>query len=514
MFRAVAASAGAAALLVAGMPAVATAGPQACDSRVNNTVDKLLECVTVNGVREHQMALQAIADANNGTRVSGSPGYDQSVDYVVERLRAAGYEPEVQEFDFQTFVTLSPTVLEQVAPPPAGPVTNSVMSYSGSGDVTAPVSALPAPPADATPGCEAGDFAGFPAGSIALISRGACTFALKASNAFSAGAVGVVIYNNIPGTLNGTLGNGFALDIPVTSVAQDVGQQLATTPGLVMRLKADTFRGIATASNVLAETAGGDPDNVVMVGAHLDSVNAGPGIQDNGSGSAAVLEVAEEMAKVTPRNKVRFAWWGAEESGLVGSTRYVDTLPEEQLEQIALYLNFDMIASPNHVFFIYDGDDSDDEGAGPGPDGSAQIEDTFERYYTDRSIPFLGTDFSGRSDYGPFIAVGIPSGGLFTGAEGIKTPEQASIWGGVAGEQYDQCYHLACDTYDNVSIEALDVNSDAVAYATLQYAMSTEDINGISGKGNFSPADPMAPSGSSSSRQGGLHDHHHELDES
>ncbi len=147
-------------------------------------------------------------------------------------------------------------------------------------------------------GCNASDFAGFPAGNIALISRGACTFALKATNAFNAGAVGVVIYNNVPGTLNGTLSSTFTLDISVTAVTQDVGQQLAATPGLVMRLKTDTFRGIATTSNVIAESTYGDPDNVVMVGAHLDSVNAGPGIQDNGSGSAAILEVALQMKKV------------------------------------------------------------------------------------------------------------------------------------------------------------------------------------------------------------------------
>ena len=99
--------------------------------------------------------------------------------------------------------------------------------------------------------------------------------------------------------------------------------------------------------------------------------------------------------------------------------------------------------------------------------------------------PFKGTDFSGRSDYGPFIAVGIPAGGLFTGAEGIKTPEEVDLWGGTAGEQYDPCYHLACDTFDNINLFAFDVNSDAVAAATLQFAMNTEVINGIKGKGNF-----------------------------
>lgn len=463
----------------------AMAGPESCDTRVNNTHAKLLECVTLEGVREHQAAFQAIADANNGIRTSGTPGYDASVDYVVSQMTSYGYNVTVQEFEFQTFISLTPSILEQVAPAPGGPIENNIFSYSGSGDVTADVTVLAAPPTDATPGCEAADFAGFPAGNIALISRGACTFALKATNAYDAGAVGVVIYNNAPGVINGTLGNGFTLDLPVTSVTQAVGQQLAATSGLVLRLKTETFRGIATTYNVLAESQEGDPDNVVMAGAHLDSVNAGPGINDNGSGSAAILEVAKQMAKVNPRNKVRFAWWGAEESGLVGSIYYVNNLSQAEQDKIALYLNFDMVGSPNHVFFIYDGDDSDAEGAGPGPGGSAEIEKTFERYFDSVGIPFKGTDFSGRSDYGPFIAVGIPSGGLFTGAEGIKTADEVALWGGTAGEQYDPCYHLACDTFANNNDFALDTNSDAIAYAVLQYAMNTADVNGKRGKGNF-----------------------------
>jgi aminopeptidase Y len=252
-----------------------------------------------------------------------------------------------------------------------------------------------------------------------------------------------------------------------------------------MRVKTDTFRGIATTYNVLAESRDGDPNNVIMVGAHLDSVNAGPGINDNGSGSAAILETARMMGKVKPRNKVRFALWGAEESGLIGSIYYVNNLPNEERLRIGLYLNFDMIGSPNHVFFIYDGDDSDAVGAGPGPLGSAEVEKMFEGFFNMRGIPFKGTDFSGRSDYGPFIQFGIPSGGLFTGAEGIKTAAEAALWGGTAGQAYDPCYHLACDTYANNNDIALDVNSDAVAYTTLQFAMSTEVVNGRRGKGNF-----------------------------
>jgi aminopeptidase Y len=490
-----------------------------CDTQVNNTYKKLLDCVTLDGAREHQAALQAIADANNGIRTSGTPGYDQSADYAEGVLRAAGYDVTRQNFQFQTFIVLSPTVLQTVAPT-AGNVDTSIMSYSGSGDVTAAVTALTAPPTDLTPGCDAADFAGFPAGNIALIRRGSCTFAIKATNAAAAGASAVIIYNNQPGVINGTLGDTFTLNIGVTSVTAAVGEALAATPGLVMRVKTSTFRGVATTSNIFAESTGGDPNNVVMVGAHLDSVNAGPGIQDNGSGTAAILEVAQQMAKVTPVNKVRFALWGAEESGLVGSRYYVANLPQSERDKIALYLNFDMIGSPNHVFFIYDGDDSDGVGAGPGPAGSTAIEQLFQRYYGLIGESYKGTDFSGRSDYGPFIAAGvdIPSGGLFTGAEGIKTPSEVAIWGGTAGQQYDPCYHLACDTYDNINLHAFDVNVDAVAFSVLTYAYSTESVNGVPGK--IVPGSPSIGSGSGTSAgypggsQGGLHDHEHEPVES
>lgn len=460
------------------------AAGEACGQRANVNPALLLECVTLAGVRSHQAALQAIADANNGTRASGLPGYDASVGYVAGALTNAGYDVVVQPFEFFTFLLAAPSVLEQISPPPAGPLVNTPLSYSGSGDVTAPVTLLAPPPADATPGCDAADFAGFPAGNIALISRGSCTFAIKATNAYNAGATGVVIYNNVPGVINGTLGAVFTLDIPVTSVTQNVGQELAATPALVLRIDMATLRGTATTYNVIAETRGGNPDNIVMIGAHLDAVNAGPGINDNGSGVAAVLETAIHMNRVNPANKVRFAFWGAEEAGLLGSRYYVNNLSPENLNRIALYLNFDMIGSPNHVFFVYDGDDSDGVGAGPGPQGSAQIEALFEEYFARAGHPYKGTDFSGRSDYAAFIDADIPAGGLFTGAEGIKTAEEAALWGGTAGVSYDPCYHQACDTYANNSDTALDVNADGVAYATIALAMSTERVNGIKGRGN------------------------------
>ena len=254
---------------------------------------------------------------------------------------------------------------------------------------------------------------------------------------------------------------------------------------------------------MLAETDSGNDDNVVMAGAHLDSVQDGAGINDNGSGSAALLETAIQMAKVKPTNTVRFAWWGAEESGLLGSEHYVEKLTEEEADDIALYLNFDMVASPNYMFGIYDGDNSGGTAA-PGfiPPGSAEIEDVFERFYAERGEPSQDSEFSGRSDYGPFIAVGIPAGGLFTGAEVPKTAAEAALYGGVAGAAYDPCYHAFCDNlrgdgqnvalYDalredyelvgNINVHALDVNSDAIATAVLTFAYDTSTVNGVAGK--------------------------------
>jgi len=465
---------------------------EAADSRCNRTNDsvrKLLECVTLEGVMEHQEAFQEIADDNDDTRASGTPGYDESADYVVDRLTAAGYVVSRQEFEFLLFRELGPSALQQTAPTPTTYVQGTdfgVTPQSDPGDVTAavtPVDLMLGLGNTSTSGCTSGDFAAFPAGNIALIQRGECTFELKAENAAAAGAVGVIFFNQgdadnagrmgIPAV---TLGNGNTSGIPAVSATYARGVEWASTPGLTMRVFANVERRIATTENVIAETTGGDPDNVVMAGAHLDSVAAGPGIQDNGSGSSALIEIAEQMAKLKMKlpNKLRFAWWGAEEANLVGSTFYVNSLSDDQLADLEMYLNFDMIGSPNYGLFILDG--SGDIGP-TGPPGSDEIEGLFERFYQERGEISAPRAFDGRSDYQAFINNGVPAGGLFTGAEVIKTEEQVGWWGGTAGQQFDPCYHLACDTIDNVSHEALDLNSDAVAYAVYLYASGREAIN-------------------------------------
>jgi Zn-dependent M28 family amino/carboxypeptidase len=206
---------------------------------------------------------------------------------------------------------------------------------------------------------------------------------------------------------------------------------------------------------VIADSRTGDPDNVVVVGGHLDSVPAGPGINDNGSGVSAILEIAEEISelKVKPTNQLRFAFWGAEEAGLIGSSQYVAQLTAAEREDILLNLNFDMLASPNFARLVYDGNtDETPPPEGGAPPGSDVIEQRFLDYFESQGLPTQPTPFDGRSDYGPFIAQGIPAGGLFSGAEDPKTAEQVALFGGVEDEQLDPCYHEECDTYESVTL--------------------------------------------------------------
>lgn len=455
----------------------------------------LREAVTVEGVRTHQAAFQAIADANGGTRADGSAGHQETIDYIVDRMMGAGYEVTVQPFDYSWFQEVSPAELEQIAPNPTvypyfDPEGFSTMEYSGSGDVTAIAQGvdLTIPPPDypesSTSGCEASDFDGFTPGNIAVIQRGTCYFQVKAQNAETAGAVGVIIFNEgqegRTSAFLGTLGEPGAT-VPVVGAAYDVGVELAAG-GVTVRMFVDAVSEIRTSSNVFADTPSGRDDRILIAGAHLDSVAEGPGIQDNGSGSAAILEIAKQLSEleIAPRNKVRFAWWGAKESGLLGSQFYVDNLTKRGIKDTALYLNFDMVGSPNFVRFVDDGDGSDSSLTGP--IGSKNIEQVFLDYFAEQGLPTEPVALTRTTDYVPFIAVGVPVGGLFTGAEGIKTTEQAAIYGGTAGDQYDPCYHLACDTYDNVSLSALDQMSDAAAHAILTFAMTTSSVNG-SGKG-------------------------------
>ncbi|PPL14450.1 aminopeptidase [Microterricola pindariensis] len=450
------------------------------------STDKLLKAVTANGILTHARVLQRIANQNGGTRASGTPGFDASAAYVSDQLRKAGYTVTEQPFDFPYYEETGPAALSQLSPSPTD-YEVATLDYSGSGSVTGTLVAtlntvVPATPTPSSAsGCLPEDFA--PASAtepqIALIQRGTCTFEVKVANAVAAGYDAAAIFNEgNPGRtdlLTGvTLGAPAAVPVVGLSYADGAALYTAAQGGAVtLSLSTSTISETRTTKNILADSKKGDAGKVVVVGAHLDSVLAGPGINDNGSGTATILETALQMSKlnIKPQQKLRFAFWGAEEEGLLGSTHYVANLSDAELGTIYANLNFDMLGSPNYVRFVYDGDGSDDPDGLSGPPGSAQIETVFTDYFASKGLASAPTAFDGRSDYGPFIESGIPAGGLFSGAEGLKTAEEATLFGGTAGAPYDACYHQACDTINNLSTAALSELGDAAAHATMTLAV-------------------------------------------
>ena len=476
--------------------AVSLAPPALADNGTNTA--PLRAAVSATNIMKHLAALQAVADANGGTRAASTPGYEASAQYIEGKLRAAGYTPVRQSFPYDRYETVS-AAMERLSPSPKSygyeaPDGFLDMTYSGSGNVTAPLTAVDinlAGDRASTSGCEAADFAGFTAGNIALIQRGTCPFRIKADNAAAAGAAGVIIFNqgNVDpaderfALFGGTLDAPQAT-IPVVSTSFATGAELAGLTEVRMHLAVDATVTALTSFNILADT-GGRADRTVVVGAHLDSVPEGPGINDNGTGTASILETAIQLkaSGQTPVNRVRFAFWGGEEPGLIGSDYYAAQLTASQIKSHAVNLNFDMVGSPNFVRYVYDGDGS--ALGTKGPNGSGLVEKVFVDYFKSQNLPTAPTEFDGRSDYSGFITNGIPAGGLFTGAEGIKTAAEAAVFGGTAGVAHDSCYHQACDTIANVNTTVLEEMADAIAHSTLTFAMTTSAINGTS-KGNGS----------------------------
>ncbi len=418
----------------------------------------LADAVTLDGAIKHLETLQDIANRNGGNRGLGSPGYQQSLEYAEKTLTDAGYEVKRQEFT-QASWSSSKVELQSAG----APVAATALQYSGAtpGPLTAKTVVTNAV------GCAPQEFDKVTPGSIAVVKRGSCTFGEKYKAAAAKGAAALIVVNNQPGDWKGgTLGLDDGASIPVVGVAQD-----APIPdGQDVTLTVDAKTEKAKTWNLLAETKKGDDGNVQMVGAHLDGVAEGPGINDNGTGSAAVLETATKLgADADVKNKVRFALWGAEEEGLVGSTHYVSSLSGEDSAKIKRYLNFDMLGSPNGGFFTFDGDGSSKLEGGAGPDGSGVIEQVFRNYFADRKIPVEASAFDGRSDYGPFKEVGIAAGGMDTGADGTKTPEQVQQWGGKAGDTYDPNYHSPRDDIANVNRDMYRTSIGAVAWSTAYF---------------------------------------------
>ena len=458
--------------------------------------------VTVKNMLVHERALQRFADQNGGTRAAGTPGNTATTDYVLKTMRKAGWDAKLQPFEFPFFQETAPATFAQTTPTPARfteETDYALMTYSGSGDVTAAVAPVdvtvpmdPAAPASTSnSGCEPADFAGFPAGAVALIQRGTCTFEVKANNAEAAGASAAVIFNEgqaaKPGQderqslLQGGL-DAPGPGIPVVGVSYGFGADAVTAirggATVTWHLVTQTIAETRITNNVIADSPFGDPDRTVVVSAHNDSVLAGPGINDDGSGTAMDLELARHLGKAgkTPRNHVRFLWVGAEELGLLGSQFYVDQLSDDEKAQIIAMLDFDMVASPNWARQVYDGDGSTFGPDVSGPNGSGFIESLFTGWFDRQGQANEPIPFDGRSDYVAFTDAGIPAGGIFTGAEEKKTKEQQALYGGIVGAQLDPCYHEACDTIANLNLQVFGEMKDAAADVLFQLANTRNPI--------------------------------------
>jgi Zn-dependent M28 family amino/carboxypeptidase len=463
----------------------------------------LRDAVTVKGIQDHLAELEKIAQNNlfEGvpTRATGTPGHEASVEYVVETMKTAGFNVSLQAFEADIFFEKSPALFAQIAPNPTTypryEGQNGVWytaDFSGSGDVAAQAAVVdftePTTQASASSsGCEPADFQGV-AGKVVLLQRGTCDFGQKAENAQAAGAVGAVIFNE--GTIGAADRNdvliptlaGYNVTIPVVGTDYATGRalvNLANAGGVTLRVKVDGFidENVKT-NNVIAETPGGRADRTVVVGGHLDSVHAGPGINDDGSGVGMMLETAEEMHElgIIPRNKVRFIFFSGEEQGLLGSNYYVSQLTKKEIQDISVMLDFDMLASPNYGRFIYDG--NGDEHGFAGPNGSGNIEQVFKDFWSSEGLAYETIPFDGRSDYDAFTAAGIPAGGIFAGAEVVKTAAQVKLYGGTAGVPFDKCYHQLCDDLTNINDEGLSEHSDAAVHAILTFAQTQSSVKG------------------------------------
>jgi aminopeptidase Y len=307
-------------------------------------------------------------------------------------------------------------------------------------------------------GCDASDFPSSVKGGIAVIRRGKCSFGQKSENAGKAGAIAAVIYE--PGSkeeFHGTLGTPLPNHVATFGLAgyeaEPFVQKLKDGKRVDAIAYIDAEVNTIKTTNIIAQTVGGDPENCVMLGGHSDSVTEGPGINDDGSGSLTLLEVATQLTKFSVNNCVRFAWWAGEEEGLLGSDYYVEVLPEEENLKIRLFMDYDMLGSPNFAYQIYDARND------VNPVGSQELRDLYIDWYKANGLNYTFIPFDGRSDYDGFIRHGIPGGGIATGAEGVKTKREQEQFGGKAGDWFDPCYHQLCDDLSNVNLTAWELNT-------------------------------------------------------
>ncbi|RDB25880.1 putative leucine aminopeptidase 2 [Hypsizygus marmoreus] len=389
----------------------------------------------------------------NTTRAFGTKGYNASADYVARLAKTHGYRVERQTVVYPATTIISNSLNVDGQEIPKADLTT--FQYSAPASLTAPLVLVP------SLGCDAANYAGLDvAGKIALVLRGNCTFVEKGALAFAAKVGGLIIHNNVPGgPVASRLNPEFALNPPTLSLSQaaaaPIVARLNAGEAIEATLNIDVINEQRASDNVIATSKSGNQNKILVVGAHLDSVPAGAGINDDGSGTATVAELAIQLSKFSGlKNAVRFAWWTTEEVGLVGSDYYVENLSATEKSKIFANINLDMTASTNYIIGIYDGDNSTGVNTGsPAPAGSGAIEKLYQKHFVKRGNNYTSYAFTSGSDYRPFLDAGIPSGGVTSGAGGLKTAQQVELFGGQLGIAFDPCYHQLCDNLNNLAAD-------------------------------------------------------------
>lgn len=411
--------------------------------------------------RFYEAAEKSVPVHGHPTRVIGSAGHNATLDLIKSTLEELGgfYKVETQTFLAIGGRVHNFSVVQDTKVIPSRPLQ---LTPSSDGPITAPVLKVKGY------GCLNSDFEGAE-NTIVLVPRGKCSFGAKSEFAGMANAKALLVYDpeqEDDGLVSGDLGTPLEHQIPSLIVDLDWASSVEDNAEVTVDVDSEIYNQATL--NILAESVDGDHDNVVMLGAHSDSVEAGPGSNDNGSGAISQLNVARALTNFKLKNAVRFAWWAAEEEGLLGSLYYADNLPISEAKKIRLFMDYDMMASPNFVYEVYDSDNSEN------PNGSGEIRDLYLEFYRDQGYKGVLQPFDGRSDYVGFLELGIPASGFDTGAEQLKTDDEVSEFGGKAGIQYDPCYHESCDNLDNLSYEAWLVNTRAIANSVAIYARSLD----------------------------------------
>lgn len=448
----------------------------------------------------HLSTVYQIAMKNGGNRAVVGPGFNATVDWLLDRIAQTTNLQNVERTYF-LYKTASGTTQTSFTLTAGGVVSEPAYSSDWT-SVQFSTSILPAQNFDVmyvVDGCNATNWPGNPPAGTWVIAPAnrSCSVPERSLAASAYGAAGFIVPNDATGNpLRGAL--PFYLDYQGIMVSKSLGQTiidaLQANQAVSMQLAFSEQHAEYTVSNICGDTPTGNPTSVVLVGGHSDGVISGPGTNDDGSGSTATLILAQAVTRLMNngsynlQNMIKFCWFGAEEQGLYGSKEIVrqglirnhdlHARVGSRAKDWAMMIDLDMLASMNYMNYIYDANQHI-PGSTPASafNGSRTQTNLFFDFFKQNNLPCDSDRFDGRSDYGPFLEVGIPAGGVDAGADKTKNEstraryQEITGWGGVAGKALDQCYHKACDTIMNIHWGVYTNMTMSAAYVLEQFAL-------------------------------------------